>query len=419
VCARFGYPEFFTSDASNNNYASILVSGGPFERNIKRRQRRYASFQEAVYKRALAYGVKAGRLSQDDVDAVQVCVEPPGVSIANQLEETQIRQIENQAGVLSVQTWMVKAGYDPKLEAANKEAWEEKFGGAIGQLPGGDGQDPNQDGGVDPGGDGGGADGGDNPFNFGGPTTEAVKGPGAPPFKGAVFDRSKHRWVQPNKDEPGSRSGGKYDPKSLAGVSKMTPDEIKAANRSAYDSAKKKSVKSKVPEKKPSAKALAAKKAHVMVDGDIQRYAEEHNEPRFAKAIGGFSFKDNEPVDVVLGEEGVVKHGIELKTMVINSNGKITMKRSAMERKAEWEKNNKATFHTVVLDDHAVKDALGPGQHDESKRVVYYRRGYGSFRVAGMHKVTGGVEELRSLMNMGDDELPLAAKRSAPKGGAK
>lgn len=163
-----------------------------------------------------------------------------------------------------------------------------------------------------------------------------------------------------------------------------------------------------------SEKSARAKAAHHMVDSKIQRYAEEHNEPKFAKAVGGLSFKDNEPVDVVVGSGGVVKHGVELKTMVSNKAGKITMKRSAMERKAAWEKANKATYHTVVLDDSKVFNAKGEGKHDESKRVMYYRRGFGSFRVATMHPVKDHAE-LKKLMNAPAHELPAAAQPAAKK----
>jgi hypothetical protein len=173
-----------------------------------------------------------------------------------------------------------------------------------------------------------------------------------------------------------------------------------------------------IPQKKMNEKALRAQASATRVDSEIQRYAEEHNEPIFAKSIGGLSFKDNEPVDVVVGVEGVIKHGIELKTMVSNKAGKITMKRSAMDRKTEWEKANKATFHTCVIDDHAVFNAKGPGQHDESKRVLYYRRGFGSFRVATMYRVKN-IDELKKLLAMSNEELPAEAKRPTAKAAVK
>jgi len=109
-------------------------------------------------------------------------------------------------------------------------------------------------------------------------------------------------------------------------------------------------------------------------------------------------------------ENGVLKHGIELKTLVSNKAGKITMKRSARERKDKWEKESGGTFHTVVLDDQGVYNALGEGKHDESKRKMYYRRGHGSFRVNSMHPVKS-IKELHALMRMGEDQLPTAARR--------
>ena len=84
-----------------------------------------------------------------------------------------------------------------------------------------------------------------------------------------------------------------------------------------------------------------------------------------------------------------------------------------MERKAAWENANKADVHTVVFDDHDVFNAKGKGKHDESKRVILYRRGYGSFRTSTMYKCKG-IAELKSLMEMTDEQLPDSAKR--PKG---
>lgn len=168
--------------------------------------------------------------------------------------------------------------------------------------------------------------------------------------------------------------------------------------------------KGKPPQKKMSEKALRAQASATRVDASIQRYCEEHNEPKFAKAVGGLSFKDNEPVDVVLGVGGVISHGIELKTMVTNKANKITMKRSAMERKAEWERANKATFHTVVIDDSGVYNANGEGNHDESKRRYFYRRGFGSFRVGTMMEVKS-IAEIKKLINTPNDKLPPSAQR--------
>lgn len=51
----------------------------------------------------------------------------------------------------------------------------------------------------------------------------------------------------------------------------------------------------------------------------------------------------------------------------------------------------------------------GEGQHDESKRKIFYRRGFGSFRVNTMHQVKD-MKELKTLLNTPDEQLPPAAK---------
>ena len=155
--------------------------------------------------------------------------------------------------------------------------------------------------------------------------------------------------------------------------------------------------KVKAQEMRPKTKSEIAKASHKMVDATIQRYSEEHNESRLAKRIGGKSLPNGEPHDIEL-MIGNKRHGIELKTMVSNKANKLTMKRSAMERKAEWERKNKATMHTVVFDDEKVFNAGGEGKHDESKRRIFYRRGYGSMRVNAMYEVKGGVKELKQLV---------------------
>lgn len=155
----------------------------------------------------------------------------------------------------------------------------------------------------------------------------------------------------------------------------------------------------------PKTKSEIAKSSARRVDSEIQRYAEEGNEPQLAKKLGGSSLRNSEPVDIIVAKDGKIRHGIELKTMVDNKANKITMKRSAMEKKAAWEKANKAKFHTVVFDDSKVFNANGKGKHDYSKRRIFYRRGYGSFRVNAMMEVKS-VAELQRTMDTPLRSLP-------------
>lgn len=165
-------------------------------------------------------------------------------------------------------------------------------------------------------------------------------------------------------------------------------------------------------EKEPgkSAKSILAKQTSRRVGAEVQRYSEEYCEPILAKGVGGVSLPDTEPMDVLVHREGVIAHGIELKTMTDNKNRKLTVEKDALERKINWVKENHAPGHMVVFDDHKVFNANGAGEHDDSKREIYYKRGFGSFRVNAMHKVEGGLKELGKLLDTPDKDLPAAAK---------
>lgn len=166
-----------------------------------------------------------------------------------------------------------------------------------------------------------------------------------------------------------------------------------------------------IAEKQPSAKAVKAKAAHVMVNKEIQRYAEEYNEPRFARVVNGKSLPNGEPADVIT-ENG---DGVELKTMVKNGNDKITMDTYSQVRKTIWQQEQGKDFHTVVSDDRQVFNAAGHGEHDDSKRVYYYRRGVaGSARVQGMYRCQSE-DELKRLMSLPEKELPKEAQRTDAK----
>jgi hypothetical protein len=141
-------------------------------------------------------------------------------------------------------------------------------------------------------------------------------------------------------------------------------------------------------------RAQASKK---IIGSDIQREA-DLKERAMAQKLKGVSFKNSEPVDIVVGNSsGVVIHGIEHKYMVDNGNSKITMNKYAQVRKVNWERSNKAAFHTVV---------------ESREGDIYYRRGVGSFRIGGMHQITGGHAELTKLLSTPDAALPAAARRT-------
>lgn len=88
------------------------------------------------------------------------------------------------------------------------------------------------------------------------------------------------------------------------------------------------------------------------------------------------------------------------------------MKKSAKQKKATWVENNKDSngrIDMVVLDDDKVFNANGEGKHDDSKRKIYYRRGFGSYSIKNMHPCKD-FAEVRKLMIMPDDKLPPQAR---------
>lgn len=147
---------------------------------------------------------------------------------------------------------------------------------------------------------------------------------------------------------------------------------------------------------KMSAVARRAKESKKITDRKVQQAA-DRAERKMAKRLGGESFKNSEPVDIVFADATGKEHGIEYKYMQDNSRQKIDMNKYAMVRKVIWEKQNKKPVHTVV---------------EDKSGKLYYRRGVGSFRVSSMHEVTGGEAELMQLMSMRANQLPKSARRT-------
>jgi hypothetical protein len=123
ISRKWGMPEdLISGDASNNNYASLLVAGGPFERAAKSSQQEFARVERAVAYKVLALAVRSGRLTAADVRAVEVHVVLPSVSISDRAGETQRRvSLIREAG-LSPQTALAEEGYDPAVETG-RSGW--------------------------------------------------------------------------------------------------------------------------------------------------------------------------------------------------------------------------------------------------------------------------------------------------------
>jgi len=127
---------------------------------------------------------------------------------------------------------------------------------------------------------------------------------------------------------------------------------------------------------KLSTRADRAKASHVTSTQAVQRQAED-NEPKVAAATKGKQSGDNDPFDVIAGENAV-----EVKTIVRGKNDKITMHPPSLEKKMAFAGAAGLRTHTVVFDDRVGK--------------VYYKEGVGSFRLSSMQEVT--IDQLGELI---------------------
>src|SRR5215813_13332453 len=122
--ARWGMPEYFSGDASNNNFASSLVAGSPFAVAVEGEQLAWGSgWERRVALKVLDYATDAGYFTPAQRRQLDVEVTEPAVVTPRPVEDTQQRQILNAAGILSPQTWQLKEQLDPRHEAENWRAW--------------------------------------------------------------------------------------------------------------------------------------------------------------------------------------------------------------------------------------------------------------------------------------------------------
>lgn len=112
VGARWQMPEYMISgDASNANYSSTLVSGGPFDKATQRRQARFVSAYSEIVWKALDSYARRGRFKEFGISSAQelkqlLCLnivpEPP--SVQDKKEQFEIDKGLVDLGVMSKQT---------------------------------------------------------------------------------------------------------------------------------------------------------------------------------------------------------------------------------------------------------------------------------------------------------------------------
>lgn len=138
-------------------------------------------------------------------------------------------------------------------------------------------------------------------------------------------------------------------------------------------------------------RAERARAAHNVFTKQKEAWA-TGNEKQMVQMVKGEGTDNNLPVDVIV-RDGNKAYGIEVKTMLDNKAGKITMRKDALVRKTQWARKNHGSLHTVILDD---RGKFGM-PHLYSGHRVYYQKGVGSFRLSTMTKVRDGAHLAKLL----------------------
>lgn len=459
---RWSMPEYmFSGDASNANYASTMEATAPFVKSCEAEQRFYSKHFVSLLWKALKIRWEMGAFDQFDIAWedliawIKIKAECPEVATRDELQNVQRQEILIKLGILSRKTAATQNGLDYEAEVANGAAPEGK-----------DDQGGTGPGGASPGGPLQGVEAAGPAASPNGPApcdcdkpsegvgieaplaAEAVESPDFQHTPAPKASRKKavtesvlfecggkggkpgpcprrFKKVKKGRRKAALKPPGKTRSKStLATTSKADDDSAsdlghrpaKAETIGPAEVVPRHSSPEKAPASvpqevtRPEATAERTKTPKKVVNKDVQRHCEEHNEAELAEKIGGERTPGGHPVDVLFTDPDTGrKHGLELKTLVQNESGRIRMEREALVKKRAWRRKEKGRGHTIVFDDREVYDALGPGIHDYSKRKIYYRRGFGGFSTSSMHEVTGGYEELLTL-------IKTKTRRTLPKG---
>lgn len=114
-------PEFMlTANVSEGNFASTLVSEGPFHKAMRFEQALMVSEDERILMQALRYAAKSRvmDLTDADIDAVILHIKPPRVQTRNRKEDFEVNQTLYEAGELSGKDWLASEGYERASQQA-------------------------------------------------------------------------------------------------------------------------------------------------------------------------------------------------------------------------------------------------------------------------------------------------------------
>jgi hypothetical protein len=131
VGLRWNIPEFMISgDTGNTNFASILVAESPFVKAMEAEQVYFTCLYRELFWKMLGIAARAGVFMGAGIytrrqlqERVKLEVKVPRVSVRNRLEETKIRSILYEYGLLSGPTWSAKEelSYEHEQEMRNAE----------------------------------------------------------------------------------------------------------------------------------------------------------------------------------------------------------------------------------------------------------------------------------------------------------
>ncbi|MBN1395443.1 MAG: phage portal protein [Pirellulales bacterium] len=117
IASRLVMPEFMlTSDASNANYSSTMVSEGPAVKMFERLQHEMIDDDVELFDRVIRNAVEVGRLPVEAIDAVLVRGVPPTLAVRDRLKEARADEILVHNGAMSAATLALRNGLDPEQE---------------------------------------------------------------------------------------------------------------------------------------------------------------------------------------------------------------------------------------------------------------------------------------------------------------
>lgn len=117
-------PEFMlTANVSEGNFASTLVSEGPFHKAIRRDQQRMIDEDLKVIDAALRYAAESGNfnLTMADIEAVKIEAKPPRVQTRNRKEDFEINEALWKDGLLSGKDLLASEGHEYRAQRAQIE----------------------------------------------------------------------------------------------------------------------------------------------------------------------------------------------------------------------------------------------------------------------------------------------------------